>query len=74
MLGNRNGGPTRLYRLVRRPWLPGNQFGPVMIHDGQELLIVNVPKGPLRLVLAQESKMGDELAKPDVWGHLTQFS
>jgi hypothetical protein len=49
--------------LVRRARLPGDQFGPVMNHDGQELLVVNVPQGSLRLVLAEVAKMNEQLPK-----------
>lgn len=73
-LRKRHGGPGRLEWFVRRTGLPGNQFRPVMIHDGQWLLVINVPERALRLVLAEKPKVGEQLAKPDVRGEVAQFS
>jgi hypothetical protein len=39
----------------------------VAVQDGQQLLVVNVPRGPAGLVLAEESDVGQELPKPFVW-------
>jgi hypothetical protein len=48
--------------------LPPNEFGPMLIEDGQQLLVVNVPQGPPGLVLAQEAQVSQQLAEPDIGG------
>jgi hypothetical protein len=40
-----------LHALVRRALLPRDQFGPVMIEDSQQLLVLNVPERAPGLIL-----------------------
>jgi len=45
----------------------------VVIEYGQQLLVVDVPKGPPGLVLAEEPKVGEQLAQAHVRGQLAHL-
>ena len=45
----------------------------MVVENVEELFVVDVPQAAARLVLAQESEVGQELAEPHVGGKVAQL-
>jgi hypothetical protein len=54
--------------------LSPDQLVPIVLEYGQQLLILNVPERPSRLVLAKKSQVSEKLTEPYLRGQLTQLS
>jgi hypothetical protein len=53
--------------------LSPDQFGPVVVENSQQLLVVDVPERPAGLVLAEKPEVGEQLAEPHIRGQFAQL-
>lgn len=62
-----------MLREFRRIVRSTDQFAAMMVQDSQQLLIVDVPQRPSRLILSEKTEMGKQLPEAYIGRELAQL-